>query len=141
MVIIYSSDKIRGGILTKVLNREQIDTSLINTIFALRDSLQKHIPKLIIIDIKNSLSNEITTLKNLAYSLKESFIIILGESSTSTSFFNDIAAQCLDNCVSISDPLAPDMIVSKIKEAFSSKRKNTQSNNLEKNLKEFLRLI
>ncbi|MBF0398432.1 MAG: hypothetical protein HQK78_16770 [Desulfobacterales bacterium] len=139
MVIIYSSDTIRGGILTKVLKREQIDTSLINTIVALRDSLQKHIPKIIIIDIKNSLSNEITTLKNLAYSLKESFIILLGEPSIIASFLNDIEAQGLDNSLGVSDPLAPDVIVSKIKESLSSKTKNNEYN-LEKNLKEFLRL-
>jgi len=106
-VVIYSADKIRGGILKKILQRNEIKTLLVNKIIEMRDSISKFAPDIVIIDTKNSLKDEINFLKNLSYKIEEIFVFFLGSESVISTF----ERMDMNKNLHFADPLNPEFIV------------------------------
>lgn len=137
-VVIYSADKIRGGILKKILQRNEIKTLLVNKIIEMRDSISKFAPDIVIIDTKNSLKDEINFLKNLSYKKEEIFVFFLGSESVISTF----ERMDMNKNLHLADPLNPEFIVSKVKKILLSKAKDKKQKkeDLESSLKQFLKL-
>ena len=137
-VVVYSADKIRGGILKKILQRDEIKALLANRIIELRDSISKFAPDIVIIDTKNALKDEINFLKNLSYKKENIFIFVLGSESVISTFDGMEKHKNLH----LADPLNPEFIVSKVKKILLSnaKNKSQKKDRLEDDLKQFLKL-
>jgi DNA-binding NtrC family response regulator len=141
-IIIYSADKSRGGILHKILNRNGLTSLWENRLNETQAAVLTHHPDVFIADIKNALKNEIVFLANICLKLQDIFLIVIGGSVDISTFDNQVSELVLDNNLRLTDPLSPELIVSKVKEVLSSRENALVSpqNNLETDLKQFLKL-
>ena len=137
-VHIFSIDDVRGGITKKILKRNGFEAVRFNKILGAGDIIATHSPSVVIFDTHSCFQEEIDQINNLCVRLCRNILIVLGdpsilrglkESSTSREFF-------------LSDPLDPELIVSKVKEIFSLRagEKRSLGESLEGALKHFLRL-
>ncbi len=151
-VIIYSSDRIRGGILKEILRRNKIGTLLLDKIMDVKSSISSHQPAIVIFDTTSSLKNEINFLKNLSSSIDDHFTIFVGDPliiNTLHDFHqNNIQKQDnlkiegnLHNKIFLSDPLDPDVIISKSLDILYGYPENHEERQLlETDLRQYLKL-
>ena len=137
-VIIFSADKLRGGLIKDILQRGGINARWDRRILETRDAISEFAPDVVIIDTKSSLSSEIDFLKNLCAMLQDSRVIVLGPPSLIGAFEGPGIREEL--C--LADPLDPDLIVSKVNDILRSRKKNKHVNRsgLENSIKQFLKL-
>ncbi len=137
-VVIFSVDKLRGGIIKDILQRHGIKALWAGSILDTRDAFSTHTPTVAILDIKDSLAGEIDFLQNLCRTLQDPIFIVLGIPSVISTFKGPgvHAELCL------ADPLDPELIVSKVKESLLAKSsiKENKHDHLENDLKQFLKL-
>ncbi|MBF0257377.1 MAG: hypothetical protein HQK62_00835 [Desulfamplus sp.] len=119
-VIIYSSDRIRGGILREILRRNKTETLLLDNIMDVKSAISSHKPDIAIFDTSNSLKNEINSLKHLSSSIEECFVMILGDALIINVFHDGN----LWNKLFLTDPLDPEIIISKSREILSRIQEN-----------------
>ncbi len=141
-VIIYSADKSRGGILHKILNRNGLTSLWENRLNEMQAAVITHHPDIFIADIKNALKNEIVFLANICLKLQGIYLIVIGGSVDISTFDNQVSELVFENNLRLTDPLSPELIVSKVKEVLSLRENPPQApqNNLEIDLKQFLKL-
>ncbi|MBF0228380.1 MAG: hypothetical protein HQK63_02115 [Desulfamplus sp.] len=108
-VIIYSSDRIRGGIVKEILRRNNIGTVLLEKIIDVKSEISSHLPAIIIFDTNNFLKNEVKFLRTFLSSLESCSLILLGNPLITNSLkgFEQL------NLIQLPDPLDPDKIASK----------------------------
>jgi DNA-binding response OmpR family regulator len=137
-VFIFSTDKLRGGIIKEILQRHGIEALWAGSILDARDAFSTHTPTVAILDTKDSLAGEIDFLQSLSRTLHDLVFIVLGIPSVISTFKGPgvHAELCL------ADPLDPELIVSKVKESLlaQSSQKNNRQDRLENDLKQFLKL-
>ncbi|MBW2061992.1 MAG: hypothetical protein JRI95_10580 [Deltaproteobacteria bacterium] len=137
-VLIFSIDKLRGGITQKVLKRSGFEALLLPKVFGAIDAIEKHVPGVVIFDASGCFSEEVNQIRNLCETLEHIPVIVFGKWSIIARFEgHGIRKELL-----ISDPLDPELIVAKVKEALSLnlKEKPSERDTLEKDLKAFLNL-
>ncbi len=133
LVIIFSADAARGNILLKALQQNDFEVLLHHKIVDAYDIINKDIPAVVILDTKDFFLKELECFQRSCHLLPESALIILAASSEAYPFdYKEIKNQ-----VRLSDPLDPELIVSKVKEIFFSKE---GEDSLESNLKRLLDL-
>ena len=137
-VIIFSADKLRGGIIKDILQRGGIKAGWTRGILETRDAISELTPAAVIVDTKSSLASEIDFLKNLFGTLQDSMVIVLGNPSITGTFEGPGIREELR----LSDPLDPDLIVAKVNQILRLRKKNKHLNEsgLANNLKQFLKL-
>ena len=137
-VIIFSADRLRTGITQKVLKRAGIESLSVNRILAAREAIVDNVPRVVIFDTKGIFRDEINSLRNLCRFLREIAVIVLGDRLIVDTF----GGEGVQEGCCLADPFDPELIVSKVKEALSSKTKEQrlQRDGLESNLKQFLKL-
>ena len=80
-VVIYSTDDIRGKIVSKILSINGIKAHLFSTHFEVSEAIVRHSPDLVILDLKRSISSELNFLQTLSHKLREATIIALASAS------------------------------------------------------------
>ena len=137
-VLVFSADKLRGGITQEILGRSGFEVLLLSKILGSRDTIARHSPSVVILDTHSCSSDEINQIRNLCRILEHTVVIVLGDPSIIDSF----EGPGIRKELRLSDPLDPDLIASKVKQVFSSKakEKRSESDTLESDLKHFLRL-
>ena len=137
LVLIFSVDKLRGGIIQKVLKRSGFEALLLPKIFGATDAIKNYVPDVVIFDTSGCFSEEINQIRNLCETFERIPVIVLGERSIIDKFEGHGIREVL-----LSDPLDPDLIVEKVKEALSLmlKEKPSEGDALEEDLKDFLKL-
>jgi DNA-binding response OmpR family regulator len=137
-VIIFSTDRFRGGITQKVLERTGVESLVFDRFVAAREAVAGNPPRVAILDTKGIFPDELNLLKNLCRTLGETAVIVLGDRSIVDTFGGEGVREgfCLP------DPLDPELIASKVKEVLSSKRERErlQGYGIESDLKGFLKL-
>ena len=138
LVLIFSMDKIRGGITQKVLKRSGFEALLFPMILGAKNAIAKYAPGVVIFDIDSYLSGEVNQIRNLGGTLEHTPVILLGDRSITDRFEG---AGIREKLV-LSDPLDPELIVAKVKEGLSLKvkEKSSEGDTLEEDLKHFLNL-
>ncbi|MBF0119431.1 MAG: hypothetical protein HQK79_11390 [Desulfobacterales bacterium] len=114
-VVIYSINKIRGGITQKILERSSIKSILTSRIYELKDAILKYKPNLLVIDSKDTIKNEINLVNQM--------VIEMG----------------INKVLWLSDPFVPEMIISEVKELLSQEEP-ANNDSMYENLKQFLNL-
>ncbi|MBF0467392.1 MAG: hypothetical protein HQK61_00665 [Desulfamplus sp.] len=117
-VIIYSSDRIRGGILKEILRRVKIDALLLDNIMDVKSAISSHKPPVVIFDTVNSLKNEVAFLKKISSSVDECIVMLLGDVSIINSW-RDHHQGGIRNRIFLPDPLDPEIIISKSRQILS----------------------
>ena len=138
LALIFSTDKIRGGIIQKVLKRGGFEALLLRTILGAKDAIVKHAPGIVIFDVSSYFSEEVNQIRNLYGILEHTPVIVLGDRSITDGFGGiRIGVELV-----LSDPLDPELIVAKVKEVLSLKVKKSppEDDTLEEDLKHFLKL-
>ena len=137
-ILIFSVDKLRGGITQKVLKRSGFETLLFPKVFGAIDAIEKHVPGVVILDASGCFSEEVNQIRNLCETLEHIPVIVLGERLIIDRF----KGSEMRDVLFISDPLDPELIVEKVKKALSPKLKEKPSerDTLEKDLKAFFNL-
>jgi len=137
-VVVFSADDVRGGITQKRLKRSGFEVLLISKILGARDTIARHAPSVVIFDTYSCFSEEINQIRNLCRTLEHSAVIVLGDPSIIDRF----EGPGIRKELCLSDPLDPELIALKVKEVFSSKAKEKQSESdtLEGDLKQLLKL-
>lgn len=137
-VLIFSADEVRGGIARKILERNGFEVLLLGRILGLREAIAEHNPRVVILDTYGCIAEEIKQIKNLCQTLRHTLVILLGE----PAIILGMEGTGPGNQLCLSDPLDPDLFVTKVREAFSSKAKGTQTETgaLEKDLEHLLKL-
>jgi len=137
-VLIISIDKLRAGITKKVVKRSGFEALWFPKLFGAMGDIKKHAPDVVIFDTSGCFSEEINQIRNLCGRLEHIPVIVLGERSLIDKFEgHGIREELL-----LSDPLDPELIVAKIKEALSLKlrEKGSEGDSLEEDLKDLLKL-
>ncbi|MFH1491301.1 MAG: hypothetical protein ABII06_20530 [Pseudomonadota bacterium] len=138
-VIIFSVDKIRGGITKKILERNGFQVLLLNKILGLKDRIDGHAAATVIFDTVHCFEEEVRHLKNLYGALNSRTVILLGDPTLTEGFRGRGESRGLR----LSDPLDPERILLKVKESFLPSNKgarNSRMGVLEDELKDFLKL-
>ena len=137
-VLIISIDKLRAGITKKVVKRSGFEALSLPKIFGAIDAIKKHVPDVVIFDTCGCFSEEINQIRNLCETLERIPVIVLGE----RAIINKFEGHGIREEFLLSDPLDPELIVVKIKEALSLKLKEKPSEGdaLEEDLKNVLKL-
>lgn len=137
-VIIFSPDKLRGAIIREILQRSGFKALLLNRAIKAKQAIAEYGPPVVIFDTKDCLTDEISLLTNFFRSLQGTQIIMLGNPSV----IEMLGGPGIQQNLSLTDPLDPELIVSKVKEALSddATRKAIEGKELEADLKQFLRL-
>jgi len=137
-VIIFSTDRLRTGITQKVLKRAGIESLSVNRISEAGNAVVDNAPCVVIFDTKGIFPDELNMLKNLCHTLRDTAVLVLGDRSIIDTFVGD----GIQKMFYLPDPLDPELIVSKVKDALCSKTKEQrlQKNGLESDLKQFLKL-
>lgn len=112
-VIIFSVDEIRGGITKKILERNGFQALLLDKILGLKDRIAGHAAGVVVFDTCRCLAGEVRHLKDLCGVLENRAVILLGDPTIIEGFHGPNVSK--DLC--LSDPLDPDLVVSKVKEA------------------------
>ena len=137
-IIIFSVDELRGGITKKVLERTGFQVLLLNTILGMRERIASHSPDVVIFDTYHCFAEEVRHLKNICGALDNTVVMLLGDPGITEGFQGpNVRRELL-----LSDPLDPDLIISKVKEVSSSRKEeqDSETNTLEGDLKDFLKL-
>jgi len=137
-VVIFSVDKLRGGIIKDILQRHGITALWAGSILDIRDAISKQTPIVAILDTKDSLAGEIDFLQNLCRTLQDLIFIVLGIPSV----INTFEGPGVHKELCLADPLDPELIVSKVKESLlaQSRIKENKHDRLENDLKQYLKL-
>lgn len=124
-ILIYATDTIRGAILLKTLQRENIDTVLCSTDFEAKEKAAKKIPDVIIfdtkIDPKRTFWDELKFLKTLSHGLPETTKIILSDPQNIAA----IKTAGIQNYLCSPDPLDPEGVLSIVKNILDTKIKKS----------------
>jgi len=119
-VILYSPDKIRGQILLKTLAFSSMEGFLFTSHYEIREVLDDFSPSLLIFDAQENADNELRFLKSLlSPSLPPKKFIVLVKSDLKL----DLTGLGLSGAVHIPDPLAPEYILSQIKDLLALQKK------------------
>lgn len=137
-VIIFSTDRLRGGITQKVLERTGLESLLVNRVLEARGVIADNAPRVVIFDTKGIFPDELHLLRNFCRTLRDTAVIVLGDPSV----VDMIGEEDIQKGLCLPDPLDPELIASKVKEILSSKAKGKRLRNdgLESDLKQFLKL-
>ena len=140
-VFVFSRDRIRGGILKRIFQDNKISLLLVQKIIDVKDTLSSHDPRVVILDMHSCLKNEVTFLINLVYSIKDSVVILLGDSFTLRTFSNDAPIKPLF----FPDPFDPEIIAAKSREILAlnihaAENRKEEDENFENDLKQYLKL-
>lgn len=137
-VIIFSTDRLRGGITQKVLERTGLESLVVDRFLEAREAIADKAPHVAILDTKGIFPDELHLLRNFCQTLWDTAVIVLGDRSIVDTF----GGEGVQEGFCLPDPLDPELIASKVKEILSSKAKGKrlQSDGLESDLKQFLKL-
>jgi len=137
-VIIFSADRLRTGIIEKLLKRAGIESLSVSRVWEAGEAIVNNAPHVVIFDAKNNFRGEINLLRNLCRSLRETAAIVLGDRPIVDTF----EGEAVQEGFCLADPFDPELIISKVKEILSSKakEKRLQGDGLESDLKQFLKL-
>jgi len=142
-VIIFSIDRLRTGITQKVLKRAGIESLPVNRVLEAGDVIADNASHVVIFDTKGIFPDGINLLRNLCRTLHDTAVIVLGDRSIIDTFGVDtFVGDGIQKMLCLPDPIDPELIASKVKEALSSKTKEQrlQKDGLESDLKQFLKL-
>jgi len=137
-VIIFSANRLRTGIIEKLLKRAGIESLSVSRVWEAGEAIVNNAPHVVIFDAKNNFRGEINLLRNLCRSLRETAAIVLGDRPIVDTF----EGEAVQEGFCLADPFDPELIISKVKEILSSKakEKRLQGDGLESDLKQFLKL-
>ena len=137
-VIVFSVDKLRRGITKKILEREGFQVILLTKILGMREKIAGQAQGVVIFDVYRCFPDEIRHLKNLCRVMEMKVVILLGDPTITEGFPGPWVSR--DLC--LPDPLDPDLIIKKIKEASmpDEEARVPKTDTLEGELLRFLRL-
>ena len=137
-VIIFSTDRLRGGITQKVLERTGLESLVVDRFLAAREAVADNAPRVAILDTKGVFPDELNLLRNLCRTLGDTAVIVLGDRLIVDTF----GGEGVQEGFCLPDPLDPELIASKVKEVLSSKGEGERLHGagLESDLKQFLKL-
>jgi len=144
-VIVFSTDRIRGGILKKVLQDDKIKILLVAGIIDLETAISSHDPGVVILDTHDTIKSEAVYLKKLSCAIKNRVIFFLGDAAALETFSKD--AHC--PMVLFPDPFAPERITAKSREILASilpdpdnqnNGSKKDANTIENDIKKYLNL-
>lgn len=149
-IIIYSADRVRGGILKKILEISGIHSLLYNKIIDIKkiadktgkigqaNKINKSGPKILLLDINKSIKTEISFLTGFVQNLTDTFVVVSGSASDMKQFYQlDLHGRLF-----FMDQFVPEQILLKVKNILALKIKTDDINKdiVEADLKEFLKL-
>ncbi|HUV49788.1 MAG TPA: hypothetical protein VMW78_02035 [Anaerolineae bacterium] len=137
-IIIFSTDRLRGGITQKVLKRTGFESLVVNRVLDAGDVIADNFPTVVIFDAKGVFPDELNSLRNLCRTLQNTAVIVIGDRSIVDTF----EGEAVQNGCCLADPFDPELIASKVKQILSlkAKGKHLQGHGLESDLKQFLKL-
>lgn len=137
-VVVFSAEPLRGRIIQEVLLRGGFESLLLQTIQQVKETFSLQSQDVAVLDTAGCFREEIKHLNNLCVAAAETAVILLGDGLVLERFEESATPAELR----LIDPLDPNLIVEKVKELLSSKRKEIYSDDvaLEEDLKGFLRL-
>ena len=139
-VLIFSVDKIRGGITRRMLKRCGLEVLLLSRVLGAKAALAKYAPRVVIFDTNSCYSDEISHIKNLCRTLDHTNVIVLGDPSITEAF----EGPGIRKELCLSDPMDPELIVTKVKGVLygnrKAKEKSPERDNLEQDLEQLLKL-
>ena len=118
-VLIYSTDDIRGRIIQKSLQIDDVETVLCSTHLQIKEAVNRTAPDIIIFDTKRNFWDELNFLKTLSRKLPETIKIILSDSQN-IPFLKTI---CIKNDLCAPDPLDPEFFLPTVKDMLDLKKK------------------
>ena len=104
----------------------------------MREKIAEHSPDVVIFDTYHCFAEEVRHLKNLCGALDNTVVMLLGDPAVTEGFQGpNVRSDLL-----LSDPLDPDLIISKVKEVSSSRKEEqaSETDTLEGDLQDFLKL-
>ena len=140
-VIVFSQDPIRGGILKKIHQDNKIRTLFVGRIIDIKTAIASYSPRIIILDIYQSLKIEEAFLKSISHYVKDSFIFFLGDTPTLELFRDGNDSKT----IFFPEPMTPEKITEKSQEILSLKiqtyeKQKPNEKIIENDLKQFLKL-
>ena len=138
LVIVFSTDPVRGRIIQKVLMRSRVEALVLETIEQVREAISRQAPGVAIFDTAGCFKGEINHLGNLCGTLVQTAVILVGDGMALERF----EASATEKELRLSNPLDPELIAAKVGALLSLKveEKHPEDSSLEKNLKGFLGL-
>lgn len=138
LVVVFSTDPVRGRIIQKVLMRNRVEALVLETIDQMKDAISMRAPGVAIFDTAGCFKGEIDHLGNLCGTLTRTAVILVGD-GTVLERFEDSATR---SELRLSNPLDPELIAAKVEALLSLKveEKRSEDGSLEKDLKGFLGL-
>ncbi len=138
LVIVFSTDPVRGRIIQKVLMRSRVEALVLETIEQVRKVISRRVPGVAILDTAGCFKGEINHLSNLCETLAQTAVILLGDRTILERF----EASATEKELRLSNPLDPELIAAKVGALWSLKveEKRPGDSSLEKDLKGFLGL-
>ena len=138
LVIVFSTDPVRGRIIQKVLMRSRVEALVLETIEQVREAISRQAPGVAILDTAGCFKGEINHLGNLCGTLAQTAVILVGDGAVLERF----EASATEKELRLSNPLDPELIAEKVGTLLSLKveQKPSEDGSLEKDLKGFLGL-
>jgi DNA-binding response OmpR family regulator len=137
-VLVFSADKIRGGITQRILKRSGFEVLLLSRILGARAAVANHAPRVVIFDTNSCYSDEINHIKNLCRTLDHTNVIVLGDPSVIEGF----EGPGLRKELCLSDPMDPELVATRVREVLyrNAKEKTPEKDSLEQDLEQLLKL-
>lgn len=141
-VIVLSGDNTRGGILKKILARNGFEVLWFKNYHDAGDALGTGNPLILIFDAKGIYSRETGLIGKLLHAVTEGNLIVLAKPEDIPSF----EAQGCAGGLCLSEPLDPELVVSRVKDILSvtpakaASEKDKGRDGLTSSLKRLLRL-
>ncbi len=138
LVVVFSTDPVRGRIIQKVLMRSRVEALVLETIGQVREAISRRVPGVAIFDTAGCFKEEINHLSNLCGTLARTAVILVGDGTVLERFEGSATGGELR----LSNPLDPELIAAKVGALLSLKgeEKRPEEGSLEKDLKGFLGL-
>ena len=138
LVVVFSTDSMRGRIIQKVLMRNRIEALVLGTIELVREAISERGPGVVVLDMAGCFKQEINHLSNLCGTLTQTAVVLVGDATVLERFEGSATGEELR----LSNPLDPELIAAKVGALLSLevKEKPPGDGSLEKDLKGFLGL-
>jgi DNA-binding response OmpR family regulator len=139
LVIVFSTDQVRGRIIQKVLTRSDVEALMFETIEQMREAISREAPDVAIFDTAGCFKEEINYLDNLCRTLAPTAVILVGDETVLEKFEGSGTGEELR----LPNPFDPELIAAKVGMLLSSKveGKHPEDSSLENDLKGFLGLL
>jgi hypothetical protein len=138
LVVVFSTDPVRGRIIQKVLMRNGVEALVLETIDQMKDAISMRAPGVAIFDTAGCFKGEIDHLGNVCGTLTRTAVILVGDGTA----LERLGGSATGKELRLSNPLDPELIAEKVEALLSLKaeEKRPGDGSFENDLKGFLGL-